>query len=74
MSFRKPSFFRSFILSPYVATCRVYHQLSQYIAKLRRITIDLSKLRLVTMKAMENNRSKKMGRGGWGQQQVAFLV
>jgi hypothetical protein len=35
--------------------CRVYHQLLQYIAKLRRITIDLCKSRLVTVETPRNH-------------------
>jgi hypothetical protein len=35
--------------------CRVYHQLSQYIAKLRQITIDLCKSRLVTIETPRNH-------------------
>ncbi len=35
--------------------CRVYHQLLHYIAKLRQITIDLCKLRLVTIETPRNH-------------------
>jgi hypothetical protein len=35
--------------------CRVYHQLSQYIAKLRQITIDLCKSCLVTIETPRNH-------------------
>jgi hypothetical protein len=35
--------------------CRVYHQLLQYIAKLRQITIDLCKSRLVTIETPRNH-------------------
>jgi len=35
--------------------CRVYHQLSQYIAKLRRITMDLCKSRLVAIETPRNH-------------------
>jgi hypothetical protein len=35
--------------------CRVYHQLLQYIAKLRRVTIDLCKSRLITIETSRNH-------------------
>ncbi len=38
--------------------CIVYHQLSQYIAKLRRITIDLCKSRLVTIAPRNHSLSQ----------------
>jgi hypothetical protein len=49
MSFTKPSFFivRTESICKYV--CSVYHQLLQYVAKLRGITIDLCKSRFVTI-------------------------
>jgi hypothetical protein len=39
--------------------CRVYHQLSQYIAKLRGITIDLYKSCLITIETQRNHSTSK---------------
>ncbi len=39
--------------------CRVYHQLLQYIAKLRRIMIDLYKSHLVTIETPRNHSSSQ---------------
>ncbi len=41
--------------SMHTYVCRVYHQLLQYIAKLRQITIDLCKSRLVTIETPRNH-------------------
>jgi hypothetical protein len=46
--------------------CRVYHQLSQYIAKLRQITIDLCKSRLVTIETPRNH--------SLSQHQIVFAI
>ncbi len=56
MSLRKPSLF-SIVCTESIRkyVCRVYHQHSQYIAKLRQITIDLCKSRLVTIETPRNH-------------------
>jgi hypothetical protein len=46
--------------------CRVYHQLLQYIAKLKRITIDLCKSRLVTIETPKNH--------SLSQHQIIFAI
>jgi hypothetical protein len=46
--------------------CRVYHQLLQYIAKLRRIMIDLCKSRLVTIETPRNH--------SLSQHQIIFAI
>jgi hypothetical protein len=66
-SLRKPSFFsivRTESIRKYI--CRVYHQLLQYIAKLRQITIDLCKSRLVTIETPRNH--------SLSQHQIIFTI
>ncbi len=66
MSLRKPSFFILCTESIRKYICRVYHQLSQYIAKLRRITIDFFKSCLVTIETPRNH--------SLSQHQIVFAI
>jgi hypothetical protein len=66
MSPRKPSFFIVCTESIRMYECRVYHQLLQYIAKLRQITIDLYKSGLVTIEIPRNHSSS--------QHQIVFAI
>jgi hypothetical protein len=66
MSLRKPSFFIICIESKCKYVCRVYHQLLQYIAKLKQITIDLCKSRLVTVETPRNH--------SLSQHQIIFAI
>jgi hypothetical protein len=55
MSLRKPFFFIVCTESIRKYICRVYHQLLQYIANLRQITIDLCQSRLITTETLRNH-------------------
>jgi hypothetical protein len=66
MSLTKPSFFIVRTESKHKYVCRVYHQLSQYIAELRQITIDLCKSRLVTIETPRNH--------SLSQHQIIFAI